>query len=212
VQVQRAARAQPGRRQARLLRAGAPRVRQPLPRSPASSVTGWRDRSSPAPQCPVHISQVALCASEPCGAPATAVAHAWPECLRQQPTSSANHSHAGCTVVVAGRSDLEDTGHHQLLTEPLTRLCADELVLSVPPVCARARTASLHVSGTASRRSTSRFVDHTVCHMSTSSARVPWTPPQRAKICILASSTGAMLSVLGTQPSAAATQMRPECS
>jgi len=78
VQVQRAARAQPGRRQARLLRAGAPRVRQPLPRSPASSVTGWRDRSSPAPQCPVHISQVALCASEPCGAPATAVAHRMP--------------------------------------------------------------------------------------------------------------------------------------
>ncbi len=49
----------------------------------------------------------------------------------QQRTSSANQSHAGCTVVVAGRSDLDDTGHHQLLTELLTRLCADEVVLSV---------------------------------------------------------------------------------
>ncbi len=44
VQVQHAALPQPASRQACLLTAGAPRVRQPLPCSPARSATGWRKR------------------------------------------------------------------------------------------------------------------------------------------------------------------------
>ena len=133
MQVQRAALPQPGRRQACLLGAGAPRVRQPLPCSPTTSITGWRRRLLPASQCPVHNGQTARCASEPCGAPAVAarLTHPWPE--RLPPAACILRKSLARRVPLggAGHSGWVNTVYHQVLAVPLTRLCADEVVLSV---------------------------------------------------------------------------------
>ncbi len=100
VQVQRAALAQPGRRQACLLGAGAPRVRQPLPCSPASSVIGRRRRLLPASQCPVHSSRTPRAPASPAVRGPLQRRTPGLRASRQQPARSASHSHAGCASVV----------------------------------------------------------------------------------------------------------------